>query len=392
VTDVVASHAAKSTADWPLYAGRLAQAVTEQEPRWQEVIAQTPRHLLVPHWFSRIGPPLGGGWKLRHGPADERAWIRAAYSDQTLITRIGPLHADRAQPDDKPAGDLTSSSTYPSLVMRMLRHLRVEDGNTVLDVATGSGYSCALLCNRVGQDRVTSIDMDPYLVQAATGRLDSMGLHPQVVCCDATGDLPGEHDRLVSMVSARPFPAGWLTALRTGGRLVAVIAGTSLIVVAEKMADGTARGRLARDIAMFMPTRSGQDYPTGLRERLQELNDREGDEVTDSAYPVADGAWQVQSMLELVAPGIEHHFAMEPGGKRTLYLLHKDGSWARATAQFMDSPVVHQGGPRRLWDIFVEVRHHWLASGVFPLHEAEVTITPDETQLRHGQRVITLNG
>lgn len=375
-----------------MYAGRLAQAVTEQEPRWREVIAQTPRHLLIPHWFSRTGTPVSGGWKLRDGPADERVWLRAAYSDQTLITRIGPLHADHAQPDDEPAGDLTSSSTYPSLVMRMLRHLRVEDGNTVLDVATGSGYSCALLCHRVGADRVTSIDMDPYLVRAATARLDSMGLRPQVVCGDATGDLPGEHDRLVSMVSVRPFPASWLTALRTGGRLVAVIAGTSLIVVAEKMADGSARGRLSRDIAMFMPVRFGQDYPSGLRERLQELRDREGDEITDSAYPVADGAWQVQSMMELVAPGIEHHFTMEPGGKRTLYLLHKDGSWARATAQFMDSPVVHQSGPRRLWDIFVEVRHHWLASGVFSLQEAEVTITPDGTQLRHGRRVITLNG
>jgi protein-L-isoaspartate O-methyltransferase len=379
--------------NWQPYASRLADAVTDQEPDWRQAFAETPRHLLIPHWFANVGYPAGdSGWRLRHGPPDEGAWLRAAYSDQTLVTRVGPLHADHAGPDDEPAGNLTSSSTYPSLVMRMFRHLGVEDDSAVLDVGTGSGYSCALLTRRLGEGQVTSIDVDPYLVKAAAGRLDAMGMHPEVINCDARDPLPGSYDRLVSMVSVRPFPASWLAALKPGGRLVAVIAGTSVIVVARKTADGYARGRLARDVAMFMSTRSGADYPPRLSELLDATRDSEGDVVSQSAYPVANGSWVVQSMLELIAPGIQHHYQQDGDGRRTVRLVHDDGSWARATAMFTDSPVVHQGGPRRLWDLFEEVRHHWLAHGVFPLHEAEVTVAPDGTcQLERGSWRLTVS-
>jgi hypothetical protein len=73
-------------------------------------------------------------------------------------------------------------------------------------------------------------------------------------------------------------------------------------------------------------------------------------------------------------------------------MAHADGSWARATARGTDSPIVHQAGPRRLWDILDEVRGYWLSQGEFPLYGARVTIPPDGSaiHLQRGQWQATI--
>jgi hypothetical protein len=83
-------------------------------------------------------------------------------------------------------------------------------------------------------------------------------------------------------------------------------------------------------------------------------------------------------MLELTVPGIQHRQQTADDGTHTVYMLHADGSWARATAaRHRDAPTVHQGGPRRLWDELDRIRT-WLAmDGDLPVRGATVTITPD---------------
>lgn len=54
-------------------------------------------------------------------------------------------------------------------------------------------------------------------------------------------------------------------------------------------------------------------------------------------------------------------------------------------------PTVHQGGPRRLWDILDGIRLRWLRDGSLPVHGADATITPDGAiHLRHGHWQATL--
>src|SRR5690606_42036354 len=95
------------------------------------------------------------------------------------------------------------SSTLPSLLLRMFGHAEIHDGVEVLDVGTGCGYGAALLARRLGDDRVTSVDVDPYLTKAAAERLDLIGLHPRIVTADATGPLTGEYDRIVARSEER---------------------------------------------------------------------------------------------------------------------------------------------------------------------------------------------
>ena len=81
-------------------------------------------------------------------------------------------------------------------------------------------------------------------------------------------------------------------------------------------------------------------------------------------------------MLGITIPGTESGYE-EHDGQRTAWLLHPDGSWARATATGNDRPDVRQAGPRRLWDTLDAIRHQQVLDGRLPAHGAKVTITPD---------------
>jgi protein-L-isoaspartate O-methyltransferase len=343
--------------------------------RWRPVVASVPRHVFVPRWWDWSDP---GGWIAVRGEADELRWKDAAYCDQTLVTRLGTAHADHAGPGGHGDGRPTSSATQPGLVVAMYRHAGLTDDVDVLDIGTGSGYGCALLARRLGAHYVTSVDIDDYLVKAAAERLASVALHPEVAVCDATSVLPGRYDRIVSMMSVAPIPASWLAALRPGGRLVTVLAGTGLLVTADKTADGGAAGRTEWYRAGFMTARNGPDYAPTLLERHPEARDGDGEQVTIGKYPVVDigKAWELCSMLGVTLPGIEHHYR-ETDGQRTAWLLHPDGSWARATATAGNPPIINQSGTRRLWDTLDEIRCAWLRDGKLPAYGASVTVAPD---------------
>ncbi|MFF1746885.1 hypothetical protein [Streptomyces mirabilis] len=61
----------------------------------------------------------------------------------------------------------------PGLVVTVYRHAVIADDSRVL-VTTGTGRGTALLCRRLGDERVTSVDVDPHLVKVAGERLDSV--------------------------------------------------------------------------------------------------------------------------------------------------------------------------------------------------------------------------
>ncbi|HET6354839.1 50S ribosomal protein L11 methyltransferase [Streptomyces sp.] len=368
---------------WAQKAAALAHQVTHDTSRWRWPVACVPRHHFVPCWWERGED----SWLLRQGLLDEDQWFEKAYRDTSLLTRVGPLHADDAHRGEQPVGMPTSSATLPSLLVRMFQHGQIADGHELLDVGTGSGYGTALACMRLADVQVTSIDVDPYLVDAARARLAAIQLHPRLEAVDATGKLPGVYDRIVATVGVRPVPASWLAALKPGGRLVTTIAGTSLIVTAEKQDDGSARGRVEWDRAGFMRTRHGDDYPPQAAELIATAREAGGEALTQGRYPVIDieQAWDLSSMLEIIVPGVMYGYETE-GKWRTTWLAHRDGSWARATSKGGGRPDVHQSGSRGLWDTLDEIRTYWLQQGELPVRGANVLITPEgRTLLARGQ-------
>lgn len=369
--------------DWQPYAEALADKVAAEAPELREAVASVPRHVLVPRWWTS-SREVPGGWDLHDGPSDTRAWLNTTYSDTTLVTRAGLLHADHATAGQQGQGEPTSSSTLPGLIITMFRLLGVRRGMTVVDVASGSGYSGGLLARVLGDESVLSVDVDPYLTQAAAERLSALGIRPRFEAVDATGPLPADgFDRLVAMVSARGIPASWLAAVRPGGRLVTTIARTSLMVVAEKRSDGTATGRIATDQGHFMPVRSGEDYASRLPEGYRKAREAEGEAVSTGRRPIPDW-WnepELAMVFELACPDTVVQTMPGDGGQRRLWLFHADGSWARATAEGNGLPAVHQSGPRRLWDEFEEAESRWTSAGRFDLRELTARFTPEGGRL-----------
>lgn len=359
--------------EWVAHAARLAGVCAEFDAGWADIVGKVPRHNFVPRWFEDGDRE----WRLHDGPSDPQRWMDAAYSPRSLVTRVGGLHADLCS-GPTAVGGPTSAITDAREVVVMLRSGEIKSDSQVLCVA-GSGYTAALLSTRIGDKSVTAIDIDPYLVSSATEHLASIGLGPVVQEYSITGDLPGEFDRIISTVSVRPIPQSWLSALRPGGRLVTSIAGTSLLVTANKTEDGGAAGMIERVDAAFMAARGGEDEPDeALNALFEQVRDQDGEQVTTSRFPVPVGPlpWDLRSMLELCCPG-SGHYSGEKDGHPTLWLVNLDGSWARLSGP-QDAPAqVHQGGPRRLGTELEAILGRRGRRPCFPVHGASVTITPD---------------
>jgi protein-L-isoaspartate(D-aspartate) O-methyltransferase len=168
--------------------------------------------------------------------------LRGAYADAPLATRVRD-------------GELVSSSSQPSLMARMLVDLQVEDGDTVLEIGTGTGYNAALLAHRLRDDHVTTIDLDPEITESARAHLARAGYHPVVVTGDGARGCAqrAPYDRIIATCTLDDVPRAWLAQSRPGARILMPIA-TGL--VALDVRDGNhAEGRFGPTPAYFVPLR-----------------------------------------------------------------------------------------------------------------------------------------
>ncbi|MDQ1019436.1 methyltransferase domain-containing protein [Streptomyces afghaniensis] len=214
------------------------------DPVWREAFAAVPRHLFVPYYYVGVA----GGYERRWGESpDPRArerWIRGAYEDTPLATRLRD-------------GELLSSSSQPSLMADMLAALCVQDGNTVLEIGAGTGYNAALLAHRLGDDRITTVDLDPEITESARRHLAAAGYHPVVVTGDGARGVPerAPFDRIIATCALSTVPRAWLAQSRPGGRILMPLA-TGLMALTVTDA-GHAEGRFLHTPAYFVPLRGG---------------------------------------------------------------------------------------------------------------------------------------
>jgi SAM-dependent methyltransferase len=97
-------------------------------------------------------------------------------------------------------------------MVSVLEALDVTGDSRVLEIGTGTGYTTALLCERLGSDHVTSVDIDPELIELARTRLATHGYHPTLAAVDGAGGYPPgtPYDRIIATCGVPTIPPAWL--------------------------------------------------------------------------------------------------------------------------------------------------------------------------------------
>ncbi|GAA1630702.1 protein-L-isoaspartate O-methyltransferase family protein [Actinoplanes couchii] len=121
----------------------------------------------------------------------------------------------------------TIHRSAPEWIQRELTSLRVQPGNRVLEIGTGSGYSGALLTQLCGpHGRVTSVDISSELIDRAQAIHTERGITGiDLHVADGLGGYPAAapFDRVVGWCAPPRLPRAWVDQVVDGGRIVACL-------------------------------------------------------------------------------------------------------------------------------------------------------------------------
>lgn len=303
----------------------------------------------------------------------DAGWLDACYEDDSLVTQI----AGTITPADIHGQIMrtpTSSSTLPSLVVRMLKDLQVEPESKVLEIGTGTGYSTAVLCARLGEQYVTSIEYDEEVAARARTALGRRGMYPTLVSGDGLlGYAEGApYDRVIATCGVRTVPAAWIEQTRPGGLILTTIGGwlgSSELARLTVHGDGTATGPLLNGQVSFMLARPHMAPALGLLPDLSEGKEREAIIGTDALND-----WTSRFVVQRAAPHAQR-LTMERDGRTERVLVDvESGSWA-ALYEENGRWIVRQDEPGALWDAAEEQLGRWHAAGTPALEEFIVSVT-----------------
>jgi len=335
---------------------RRALADTVRSTDWRKALEEVPRELFVGDAVL-LRTDRGDLWAAaRRTGMSEDDWLALVYTDETWVTQVDGVLAEDAA--DTVTGSPSSSSTTPSLVVRMLEAAGISEGDRVLEIGTGTGYSTALMCHRLGEGAVTSVEYDPAVAERARKAITAAGYAPALVVGDGLHGYPGNapYDRLIGTCSVRTIPPAWMDQVRAGGTITTPMWGWMGGVAFAHLTvtgDGTASGRFLEDDLYFMRARSHLPPPrppvkTGI-------GDARESRINPATLDNEAALWVAQ----LAAPAAQRASA----GDAAILLDVATGSRADTRPNAGGGWTVHQHGPVRLWDAVEDAILLWLDAG-----------------------------
>lgn len=359
------------------------------DPAWRAVVEEVPRHRFVPGFYLPAAERDEDGltvWEPVTAELDGERWLSAVHSDTTLITQFDGEEPDWENPSVRHGGAPSSSSTLPSLVVRTWTDAEVSEGHTLLEIGTGTGYSTALACERLGADAVTSVEVDPRRLDQAAAALYGLGHTPTLAVADGLyGYWPeAPVDRIVAACSFRSVPPALPAQTRPGGKVLLPLSGwlygyaRVLLTVA---ADGSAEGPLLPGTVSFMAARThaapafgnpahwAADLPRAARPA------RHGPEritaATEEAFHLRFLAQCAAPTAQLTTDGKATHLIDVVTGSACTLVPEGEGWWVR------------EAGPVRLWERVEDVLGAYDAAGQPGPEQFRLHVRGGEQVLRH---------
>lgn len=229
----------------------------------------------------------------------------------------------------------------------------LQEGHTVLEIGTGTGYSTALACERLGSADVTSIEVDGRRLETAARALYGCGYTPTLAVADGLyGYWPeARFDRIVAACSFRAVPPALLAQARPGGKILLTLSGwlygyaRVLLTVAE---DGTAEGQLLPGTVSFMSARTHAapafgnpaHWAAGLpdKPRAARHSPKRITAATEEAFHLRFLAQSAVPDAQMTTAGEVVHL-VDVATSSAATLTPHNGGWQ-----------VREGGPVRLWE------------------------------------------
>ncbi|MBV9160096.1 MAG: methyltransferase domain-containing protein [Pseudonocardiales bacterium] len=339
---------------------------------WRELITQVPREPFIPEtiWVDIGAAHSQSGFTALSKHDHLQRWRELVAANEPVITQVDEGHTTAGNTGWSPS----SSCSKPSIVADMLDALNLRPGHSVLEIGTGTGWNAALLCRRVGpRGRVVSIEVDPMIADGARAALAATGYSPLVITGDGTEGYPdaAPYDRVLSTAAVREsVPQAWLAQTRPGG-LIVTPWGTDycngVLLTLHVAADHRATGRFSEDLAFMRLRAHRRRFYEPDQAQIQQAQVSTTDvhgwdffrliNSDQAGFAIGVQVPHCALTVELHKFGEDHH------------LLELDDittqSWARLDAH-LTSPnplLVHQLGPRRLWDEAVAAYDWWYEHG-----------------------------
>ncbi|WP_242614259.1 methyltransferase domain-containing protein [Actinomadura roseirufa] len=344
---------------------------------WRAVFEAVPRHRFIP---DTVWTQDGARMVPVHRADDEAAWLELCYANEFVVTQVddgspvGP-----GQVGDEP----TSSASRPNVVALMLAALEVEPGMSVLEVGTGTGWNAGLLAERLGNDNVTSVEVDPVVADRARSVLWDAGYKITVAAGDGALGYPGfaPFDRIIATVAADQIPHAWGLQTRPGGRVLVPWTTdfhNGALVSFEVGPDHTMRGRIVGNV-QFMRLRAQRGKRASLTRHVQDA-DGARRSTTDLHPSHAVGEYDASLAVGLRVPRCELIVTRDDGnGGYTVWLVDPwSESWASLQHQSgAESFPVRQFGERDLWSEVEAAYRWWDGLGQPGADRWGLTVTPD---------------
>lgn len=351
-------------------AHQLARDGLLADPGWRQAVEQVPRHWFVPGFYTDSGKRDDIGltlWEPVTADLDPQAWLEAIYQNRTLITQFEEDEPHWGSPAVRAGGSPSSSSTLPSLVLRMWTDAVLAEGQDVLEIGTGTGYSTALYSQRYGSARLTSIEIDPDRLGQAAAGLFRCGYGPHLAMSDGLyGYAPyAPYDRIVAACSVRRIPRPWLAQLKPGGKILTTLCGWlngSARVLLTMGEDGVATGNLLPGTISFMiaradgPPRFGN--PAHWATLVADAEPRTARHSPARLYQDDEQAFHGVFIAQLAAPNAQ--YTTHEG---VTYLIDAVTGSVAALTQNDDGWQVRQAGPVRLWGRIETALDAWDQAG-----------------------------